>query len=135
MTARILVIDDEPMVRALIVRVLTDEGYEVSAASRREEALDLAVGTRFDLVVTNSWLRGMPGTDVITELRRDFPGTPILHRDDLPQSSRSSPGIANGAPVLYKPFSITGLLSAVRAAFDGGKAVRAEAISPRLDFR
>lgn len=114
MTTRILLIDDEAMVRALIVRALGDEGYEVSAVGRGEDALDLALANRFDLVVTNSWLRDMSGDDVITELRRHFPGIPILHIDDLPQSRGSLPNSADGVPVLYKPFSITALLSAVR---------------------
>ena len=114
MTARILVIDDEAMVRALIVRALNDDGYEVCAVGGGEEALGLALATRFDLVVTNSWRRDMSAHDVVTELGRHFPGTPILHIDDLPQSTRSSSDNGRQVQVLYKPFSIAALLTAVR---------------------
>ena len=44
MAARILVVDDEPMVRALIARVLTDAGYEVVAVANGRAALDAARG-------------------------------------------------------------------------------------------
>jgi CheY-like chemotaxis protein len=44
MASRILVVDDEPMVRALIARALTDEGYEVRAVANGHAALDAARG-------------------------------------------------------------------------------------------
>jgi DNA-binding response OmpR family regulator len=120
MTARILVIDDEAMVRALIVRALQDDGYQVGAAAGGEEALDLAFGTRYDLVITNSWLRDMSGQEAIEKLRRHFPGIPILHVDDIPGSKYSSgESVRDVVPVLYKPFSIAALRAAVRELMDG----------------
>lgn len=126
MTARILVIDDEAMVRALIVRALRDEGYRVIAATGGEDALDLALGTPVDLVVTNSWLRDMSGVDAIAQLRKHFPDIPILHIDDLPRNKRSSSGesVPEDVPVLYKPFSITALKAAVRELVGGAEGWR-----------
>jgi CheY-like chemotaxis protein len=74
MQPRILVVNDEPMVRALINRVLADEGYEVVSVADGQAALDAVRGAEvpFDLVVTN-----------------------ILHVDDLPSSGRS-----RGGPIL-----------------------------------
>jgi two-component system OmpR family response regulator len=120
-TARILVIDDEAMVRALIVRALLDEGYEVIAAAGGEAALDLALGTKVDLVVTNSWLRDMSGVDAIAQLAKHFPDIPILHIDDIPRSKRSFSGesMPEDVPVLYKPFSITAIKAAVRELVGG----------------
>ena len=121
MTARILVIDDEAMVRALIVRALREEGYRVIAATGGEDALDLALDTPVDLVVTNSWLRDMSGVEAIAQLRKHFPDIPILHIDDLPRGKRSSSGesMPEDVPVLYKPFSITALKAAVREQIEG----------------
>jgi hypothetical protein len=52
---RILVVDDEPMVRARITRVLTDEGYEVVSVADGQAALDIVrnADVPFDLVITN----------------------------------------------------------------------------------
>ena len=68
---RILVVNDEPIVRALINRVLTDAGYEVVSVVDGRAALDAVRGAEvpFDLVVTN-----------------------ILHVDDLPAGGRSTGG-------------------------------------------
>lgn len=68
---RILVVNDEPIVRALIDRVLTDEGYEVVSVADGRAALEAVRGAEvaFDLVVTN-----------------------ILHVDDLPTGGRSTGG-------------------------------------------
>jgi DNA-binding response OmpR family regulator len=117
MPPRILVVDDEPMVRALIVRVLTDDGYEVVAVHDGRAALDAAYGAevRYDLVVTNTWLQGASGSDVVHELRKDFPDLPVLHIDDLPPSSRSSYAhLPEDLPTIYKPFRVGDLRRAVR---------------------
>jgi DNA-binding response OmpR family regulator len=70
MPARILVVNDEPMVGARITRVLTDEGYEVVSLADRQAAIDAARGARvpFDLVITN-----------------------ILHVDDPPRGGSFQP--------------------------------------------
>ena len=62
MAARVLVVDDEPMVRALIARVLTDEGYEVVAVANGRAALDAARGAAvsFDLIISNNCRRTCP---------------------------------------------------------------------------
>jgi len=71
MQPRILVVNDEPMVRALINRVLTDEGYEVVSVADGQAAIEAVRGAEvpFDLVVTN-----------------------ILQVDDLPTGGRSTGG-------------------------------------------
>jgi CheY-like chemotaxis protein len=50
MPARILVVDDEPMVRALIARALTDAGYEVVAVANGRAALEAARGAEADSI-------------------------------------------------------------------------------------
>jgi CheY-like chemotaxis protein len=111
---RILVVDDEPMVRALVSRVLTDDGYEVTAASDGQAAVAIgrSAEPEFDLVVTNTWIPGLSGWELIDRLRQDFPKTPILHIQDLsrPKSGESRQGVTS----LYKPFSVGALRQAVQ---------------------
>ena len=115
MAARILVVDDEPMVRALIARVLSDEGYEVVAVANGRAALDAARGAEvgFDLIITNNYMPGLSGAELITRVRQDFPELPILHVDDIARRNRLG-HLPEDLPTIYKPFSIASLREAVR---------------------
>jgi CheY-like chemotaxis protein len=115
MATRILVVDDEPMVRALISRVLTDEGYEVVAVADGRAALDAARGAeaQFDLIITNHYMPGLTGPELIARVRHDFPSLPILHVDDIGHRGRAS-DLPLDVPTIYKPFSTAALREAVR---------------------
>lgn len=115
MAQRILVVDDEPMVRALITRALTDDGYEVVAVADGRAALDAARGAAvgFDLIVTNSYMPGLNGPELIARVRQDFPTLPILHIDDI-SHRRISQALPEDIPTVYKPFSVVTLRQAVR---------------------
>jgi CheY-like chemotaxis protein len=112
---RILVVDDEPMVRALIARALTDEGYEVVAVANGRAALDAARGAEaeFDMIVTNNYMPGLSGPELIARVRQDFPTLPILHVDDVARRRRVGELPAD-VPTIYKPFSVAALTDAVR---------------------
>jgi CheY-like chemotaxis protein len=114
MSSRILVVDDEPMVRALIARALTDEGYEVVAVADGRAALDAARGAAvaFDLVITNNYMPGLSGAELIARVRQDFPTLPILHVDDVTRRGHIPP-LPSDVPTIYKPFSIAALRTAV----------------------
>jgi two-component system, cell cycle response regulator CpdR len=122
MAARILVVDDEPMVRALIARALTDEGYEVVAVANGRAALDAARGaeTAFDLVITNNYMPGLTGAELIARVREDFPALPILHVDDVTRRGRI-PSLPSNVPTIYKPFSIAALRAAVAELLARGR--------------
>ena len=114
MVLRILVVDDEPMVRALITRALTDEGFEVVAVANGQAALDAARRAQagFDLIITNNYMPGLTGPELVSKVREDFPDLPILHVDDVTRRGRM-PQLPSDIPTIYKPFSIGGLLAAV----------------------
>jgi CheY-like chemotaxis protein len=115
MPARILVVDDEPMVRALITRALTDAGHEVVAVANGRAALDAARGAEvgFDLIVTNSYMPGLSGAELVKRVREDFPDLPILHIDDIARRGRVG-DLPVEVPTIYKPFSIAALREAVQ---------------------
>ena len=114
MASRILVVDDEPMVRALIGRALTDEGYEVVAVANGRAALEETRGSRagFDLIITNNYMPGLNGAELVARVRQDFPSLPILHVDDVTRRGRIPP-LPSDIPTIYKPFSIAALKAAV----------------------
>jgi CheY-like chemotaxis protein len=120
MASRILVVDDEPMVRALIARVLSDAGYEVVAVANGQAALDAARGAEvgFDLVVTNNYMPGWNGAELIARVRQDFPSLPVLHIDDISRKHMAQ-GLPDDVPTVYKPFSIATLTEAVHRLLGG----------------
>jgi two-component system phosphate regulon response regulator PhoB len=69
MTHRILVVDDEPDITALVAYHLAKAGYRVSTASSGAEALKAASEEKPDVVVLDLMLPGLSGYDVLTELR------------------------------------------------------------------
>jgi CheY-like chemotaxis protein len=118
--ARILVVDDEPMVRALIARALSDEGHEVVTVANGRAALDVARAAkgRFDLIVTNNYMPGLTGPELIERVRQDFPALPILHIDDI-SHRRAADTLPDDVPTVYKPFSVATLREAVRNLLAG----------------
>jgi CheY-like chemotaxis protein len=120
MAPRILVVDDEPMVRALIARALTDEGYEVVSVANGRAALEVARAAdgAFDLIVTNNYMPGLNGAELIARVREDFPTLPILHIDDITHR-KSAKEIPDDVPTVYKPFRVATLREAVRKLLTG----------------
>jgi CheY-like chemotaxis protein len=83
--ARILVVDDEPALGVLLLRLLREEGYTAVATEDgpSEWAAARAAGQPFDLVVTNWSRHGLVGSQVLALLEQEYPGAPILHLDAL----------------------------------------------------
>jgi DNA-binding NtrC family response regulator len=68
--ARILVVDDEPLIRATLAELLEQEGYQVTLAGAAEKALDLAAEQPFDLALCDIQLPGMDGVELLDRLLR-----------------------------------------------------------------
>ncbi|MBI5084689.1 MAG: response regulator [Acidobacteria bacterium] len=114
----IMVVEDEPGVRALISSVLRGAGFEVVEAEDGEAAL--AVGTeRLDAVVTDVVMPGMSGTVLARRLRQVHPGIPMLFVSGYAHDQR--PGtLANmqGTAYLQKPFAPDELVEKLRGLMD-----------------
>ncbi|HEY3933183.1 MAG TPA: response regulator [Gemmatimonadales bacterium] len=118
MSHRILVVDDEPDITALVAYHLAKAGYRVSTAANGPEALRAAREERPDIVVLDLMLPGVPGYDVLAELRRraetrDVGVILLTARRDEPDRIQ---GLTLGADdYLTKPFSPAELVLRVQA--------------------
>ncbi len=118
MTHRVLVVDDEADITALVAYHLAKAGYRVSTAGSGPEALKAAREERPDVVVLDLMLPGVGGYDVLAELRkreetRDVGVILLTARRDEPDRIR---GLTLGADdYLTKPFSPAELVLRVQA--------------------
>ncbi|MGH9039463.1 MAG: response regulator [Acidimicrobiia bacterium] len=101
----ILVVDDEPMVRSLLSRLLTMEGYEVLEAEDGQAAIDLMEGTTPDLVLLDVMLPARDGLDVLGDLRKTS-NVPVILLTARGDEADRVIGLKLGADdYVVKPFS------------------------------
>jgi CheY-like chemotaxis protein len=116
--ARILVVDDDIRVRALIVTALGDAGHRVEEAGHVDAALRVVEQAQgLDLLVTDLVMPGPPVTRLLAAFRARFPGAAVIacsaYSDD-PEVRRSV--FVGELALLAKPFERAELLAAVQAA-------------------
>jgi DNA-binding NtrC family response regulator len=120
--ARILLVDDEDLVRQLFEAVLELEAHEVTTASDGNGALAaLATGT-FDVVVTDIVMPDKEGIEVIMEMRKMRPELPIIAMSGGGRGSSADylemAALLGAKRTLAKPFSAQDLLDAVSAVLN-----------------
>ena len=111
MAHRILLVDGEDTLRSIAARALRFKEYEVVEASDGFEAWGLAKRTRFDLLITDSRMPPLSGSELMARLRDLHPTLPILRLSD--GHDVGSEGMPSGMATLLKPFEIDDLVAAV----------------------
>jgi CheY-like chemotaxis protein len=110
---RVLVVEDELMIRMLLEGMLTDLGHSVAAeAGNIDEAMRLAKETEFDVAVLDVNLNGQPITPVVEILIGR--GLPFVFASGYGQ--RGVPEPYRASPTLQKPFQAEALDQAIAAA-------------------
>lgn len=114
--SRILIVDDDARLSALMHAILLRGGYEVREENRSFAALASAKEFRPDLVLLDVDMPGKDGGTVAAELRRDpsLAGTPVIFVTSL--IGKSEAGMRGGEVFLAKPVEPAGLLKTVRDA-------------------
>jgi CheY-like chemotaxis protein len=111
----VLVIDDDPDVRAFIAASLEEQGYRVRVASDGRQGLAALERETPDLVVLDFIMPGLSGAEVARKIRAKRPEQPILFVSGYSETDavkRTAPD----APLLAKPFRAEALQKAVRGA-------------------
>ena len=121
MGARILVVDDDPMLAAALRRPLAYEGFEVEVATSGEDALTRVHDHAPDLIVLDVLLPGMDGLAVCRRLRQlgDTPVLMLTARSEVPE--RVAGFEAGADDYLGKPFAFEELLMRVKALLRRGR--------------
>ena len=112
MSPHILVVDDEGVLRSIIVRALRLDRFDVTEAVDGGDGWRRAQQTRFDMVITDSRMPEMSGAQFAGRVRALYPLLPILH---LSGSHSMVEPMPDGVPTLFKPFDLERLLEVVHA--------------------
>lgn len=114
--ARILVVEDDAHLSAMLASLLRDEGYDVVVASDGQRALHVGLTQQFDVLLLDRGLPVFDGLEVLTRLRGQGVTTPALVLSALGNPSDRVEGLDHGAEdYLSKPFDIDELLARLRA--------------------
>jgi two-component system cell cycle sensor histidine kinase/response regulator CckA len=118
-TGTVLLVEDEPMVRAVAERALTRHGYKVVTANNGEEALEvLERGEEIALLISDVVMPGMDGPAMVEEARKSRPDLPILFMSGYAEEQLRKSIDLDKVAFLPKPFSVQELAEAARRAID-----------------
>jgi len=113
---RVLIVEDQPKLAALLARGLREEGHAADVAERGEDAAWMALAARYDAIVLDIMLPGIDGFETCRQLRQRGVWTPVLMLTARDAVGDRVIGLDAGADdYLTKPFSFEELLARLRA--------------------
>ena len=114
---RVLVVDDEQEVRALLQEIVAEMGYAVRGAPGGAEALETIAVFEPDVVLLDLQMPGMSGVEVLDRVRAQYPSVRVIivtANEDLDVALRT---LANGAiDYIRKPFTLDAVERSIGAA-------------------
>ena len=75
---RILIVDDEEIMRSFLLDVFVDEGYDLDSAANGEEALEKISSNFYQLIITDIRMPGVDGTEVLKKAKEINPQTEVI---------------------------------------------------------
>jgi CheY-like chemotaxis protein len=117
---QILVVDDEPPVRAVVTDYLTGDGHSVESATNGSEGLQKFLGGWFDVVVTDQAMPEMAGDQLAAAIKRVAPNKPVILLTgfgDLMIAAGERPGGVD--IILSKPVTLNALRQALAKLMAG----------------
>jgi CheY-like chemotaxis protein len=116
---RILIVDDDPMQRALISDTLMGAGHETIIASDGRAALETYRDTVVDLVVTDMVMPGLDGLELLKALKEEDPEIPIIAVSGISADKLNKSARFGAQAILIKPLDPEELIREVETALSG----------------
>ncbi len=114
---KILIVDDELLMRNFLVEALKRKGYETTAVENGEKAVKLVQESAFDMVITDMKMPGMTGIDVLTKVKELSPSTLVIVVTAFGTIENAVEAMKLGAfYYLIKPFSLESLMANIEKA-------------------
>lgn len=119
MKAKIVVADDEPRIRKMICRLLTDEGYEVMPVENGREAVEALLSFQPDVILLDQQMPVMTGVEALEEIKQISPNQVVLFVTAFGSISLAVDAVKKGAyDFIEKPFDNDKLLLTVGRAIE-----------------
>jgi len=116
---RILVIDDEEIVRISCRKCLIPEGFDVDVAANAREGITLTQTNKYDLVLTDLKMPGIDGMEFLVEMKRNQPDAKVIMITGYSTVEHAVKALKLGAyNYIEKPFTPDTLIAAVREALN-----------------
>ncbi|MEU7908606.1 ATP-binding protein [Actinoplanes sp. NPDC049118] len=110
----VLVVEDQDDVRDLVVRILKEHGYAVTAAGDGPSALEQVEHKRFDLLLTDVVMPAMPGPTLANLIQQSQPRLPVLFMSGYTEGLLSADhGVDRELALIQKPFTADELLDRI----------------------
>jgi cyclic di-GMP phosphodiesterase len=123
---RLLIVDDEPVVRS-VLRDLLDDSYDCAEASSAEEALNQLSLSTFDLVISDITMSGMSGLEMIPHIKDISPDTVIVMISGMQTMESAINALRLGAyDYLMKPFDLRQVEAAIQRAHEHHELIAAK---------
>lgn len=106
---RILVVDDEIVIRHLLTDVLKDDGHQVVAVENGKEAIDRIKELNFDLVFSDVHMPVLNGLETIKIIRELDRSIPIVMMDSFPDLLSELAQEEGAITCIHKPFELKGI--------------------------
>ena len=111
---KILVVDDEPLVRRTVQILLEGDGFIVEEAQSGTEALALFEPGKFDMIFTDYLMPEMKGDQLAAAIKKRSPKQPVVMLTAFPEKLQCSDCPLGGVDsIICKPFELGTLLSAI----------------------
>ena len=124
-TVRVLVVDDEALVRSIIRATLEHQGYDVQLAASGREALEMLAHNAFDLVLTDIVMQDGNGIALLECIHAQQPNLPVVMVTAVHDIGVAINSMRGGAfDYLLKPFKSEHLLTVVQRALDHRQALQ-----------
>jgi DNA-binding NtrC family response regulator len=128
--SKILLVDDDPAIRQILVRLLTEENYLVLTAANGAEALALCSATKFDLVLLDLNMPVKNGWETFEQMSSQNPMLPIILITARP--NQFFPAMAAGVgALLEKPLDLVRLFQTIRDLLDESQEDRLARLAGR----
>ena len=118
---RVLLVDDEPLVREVVSQTLRDSGYDVLEASNGFDAMTIAANgsiPRIELLITDVVMPFMRGDELAGKIRQIYPDVKVIYVTGYGQCSVNPDHATPSDIVLEKPFAPSTLVSTIRGVLE-----------------
>ncbi len=115
----ILIVDDEEVIRRLLQRKLSGEGYRCEEAGSAEQALDRLMSNTVELVILDIKMPGKSGIELLPKIEANYPDTAVIMATAITDTSTAIQCMKQGAyDYLTKPFNLDEVILSVGRALE-----------------